>query len=218
MYGQNQYGTTTYSTDSITNNEEIKKYIVDLNQYVPSYVYTKYAQEFNEVQTQYDAQSLQVGLLNYKIENSIKQAFIDTATWGIDLWEEEYGLDTNELLSYEERREIVKAKKRGRGTTTIEMIKNTAESFSSGEVNVIPHNEQYYFTVHFIGIKGIPRNMQAFKDMLDVIKPAHLNYDFAFTYNTYGDIKDNSSTYGTLKNYSNDLLRTTDDIKKGMNV
>ena len=218
MYGQNQYGTTTYATNPISSNEEIKKYLVDLNQYVPPYVYTKFLQDFQEVQTQYDAQSLQVGLLNYSIEDSIKQAFIDTATWGLDLWEEEYGLDTNHLLSYEERREIVKAKKRGRGTTTIEMIKNTAEAFSGGEVNVIPHNEQYYFTVHFIGIKGIPRNMQAFKDMLETIKPAHLNYDFAFTYNTYGDIRDNTFDYGRLENYSHDLIRTTDDIKKGMNI
>jgi len=213
MYGQNSYGTTTYSTDSITNNEEIKKYIVDLNQYVPPYIYTKFAEDFQEIQTQYDAQSLQVGLLNYQIEDSIKQAFIDTATWGLDLWEEEYGLDTNKLLSYEERREIIKAKKRGRGTTTIEMIETTAEAFSGGEVNVIPHNDQYSFTV-----KGIPRNMQAFKDMLETIKPAHLAYDFAFTYNTYGDIRDSSFNYETLQNYTHDLLRTTDDIEKGMNL
>ena len=123
MYGVNQYGTITYSTELIANSEDIEKYLVDLNQYTPPYVYTKYEQDFQEVQTQYDAQSLQVGLLNYQIEDLINQAFIDTATWGIDLWEEEYGLDTNKLLSYEERREIVKAKKRGRGTTTIEMIK-----------------------------------------------------------------------------------------------
>jgi len=133
MYGDSQYGILAYSIDALTSDDDIKKYLVDLNQYVPTYVYTKYAQEFQEVQTQYDAQSLQVGLLNYQIEDSIKQAFIDTSTWGLDLWEEEYGLDTNKLLSYEERREIIKAKKRGTGTTTIEMIETTAEAFSGGE-------------------------------------------------------------------------------------
>jgi len=217
MYGQSQYGVNAYATESIINNDEVKKYLVDLNQYVPPYVYTKFDQTFQEVQTQYDAESLQIGLINYQIQDLLNQAFIDTATWSLDLWEEEYGITTNKLLSYEDRREIVKAKKRGRGTTTIEMIKNTAEAFSGGEVNVIPHNNEYYFTIHFIGVKGIPRNMAAFKDMLEIIKPAHLNYDFAFTYNTYGDIRDNSWDYNRLPNYSHDLIRTTEDIKKGMN-
>jgi hypothetical protein len=95
------------------------------------------------------------------------------------------------------------------------MIKNTAEAFSGGEVDVIPHNEEYYFVVRFIGIKGIPRNMQAFKDKLEIIKPAHLGYIFEYTYNTYGDIRDNNWTYNSLQNYSHQNIRTTEDIKKG---
>lgn len=208
MYGQSEYGVSAYAAESIINSDEIKKYLVDLNSYVPPYVYTKFDQTFQEVQTQYDAESLQVGLINYKIQDLLNQAFIDTATWGIDLWEEEYGITTNKLLSYEDRREIVKAKKRGRGTTTIAMIKNTAEAFSGGECNVIPHNEEYRFTIHFIGIKGIPRNMAAFKDMLEIIKPAHLAYDFEYTYNTWGMLKDSGLTWEQAKNMTWDEIRT----------
>ena len=113
---------------------------------------------------------------------------------GLDWWENKYGIETNNLLSYEEQREIVKAKKCGRGTTIKAMIKTTAERFSGGECKIIEHNGEYYFTVHFIGVKGIPKNMQAFKDMLDLIKPAHLAYDFAYTYNTWGMLKDSGLT------------------------
>lgn len=210
MYGINQYGTTAYSAESISNNDEIKKYLVDLNPYVPPYVYTKYEQDFQEVQTQYDAESLQLGTLNYKIEDLIKQGFIDTATWSLYLWEEEYGLNINKLLSYEDRREIVKAKKRGCGTTTIEMIKNTAEAFSGGEVRVIPHNEEYYFVVRFIGIKGIPRNMAAFKEMLETIKPAHLAYKFEYTYNTWGMVKDSGLTWEVAKTKDWNVIKIYD--------
>jgi uncharacterized protein YmfQ (DUF2313 family) len=208
LYGINEYGTASYATNTQISTEDIEKYKIDLNKYTPPYVYTKYEQEFQEVQTQYDTESLQLGLLNYKIQDLLNQAFIDTATWGLDLWEEEYGIETNTLLNYEERREIVKSKKRGCGTTTIAMIKNTAEAFSGGDVNVIEHNDQYYFTIHFIGIKGIPRNMQAFKDMLEVIKPAHLNYDFSYTYNTWGMLKERGLTWEQAKNMTWDELRT----------
>ncbi|OOM82508.1 hypothetical protein CLPUN_02100 [Clostridium puniceum] len=212
MYGINEYGTISYA-DNLAFTEEVTKRIPNLMKYLPKYYYTS-----NVMKNVQGSNGIELGLLDYKLDDILDQLLIETATWGLDYWEKEYGLETNKLLSYEERREIVRAKKRGRGTTTIAMIKNTAEAFSGGEVSVIPHNEQYYFTVHFIGIKGIPRNMQAFKDMLETIKPAHLNYDFAFTYNTYGDIRDNSFDYGRLENYSHDLIRTTDDIKKGMNI
>lgn len=213
MYGQTQYGTTEYSIDSLINSDEIKKYLVDLNPYVPTFI-----SELPEVKAIYDVESLELGLLKYQLDDIKKQFRIDTATWGLDWWEDKYGIKTNYFLSYEERREIVKAAKCGRGTTTKAMIKTTAQRFSGGECKIIEHNEQYYFTVHFIGVKGIPRNMQAFKDMLETIKPAHLNYDFAYTYNTYGDIRDNDFDYIRLTNYSHDLIRTTDDIEKGRNL
>jgi len=148
MYGQTPYGTTTYSTDSITNNEEIKKYIVDLNTYVPTFI-----SELSEIKAIYDVEGLELGLLKYQLEDIKRQFRIETATWGLDWWEDKYGIETNSFLTYEERREFVKAKKCGRGTTTKAMIKTTAERFSGGECKIIEHNEQYYFTVNFIGVK-----------------------------------------------------------------
>ncbi|WP_143329038.1 YmfQ family protein, partial [Clostridium puniceum] len=185
--------------------EEIKKYMVDLNPYVPTFI-----SELPEVKAIYDVESLELGLLKYQLEDVKKQFRIDTATWGLDWWENKYGVETNNLLSYEERREIVKAKKCGRGTTTKAMIKTTAERFSGGECKIIEHNGEYYFTVHFIGVKGIPKNMQAFKDMLDLIKPAHLAYDFAYTYNTWGMLKDSGLTWEQAQNITWDEIRTYD--------
>ena len=75
------------------------------------------------------------------------QSSIDKATWGLRRWEEELGIEYNPSMSYEERREIIKAKLRGRGTTTKAMIKNTAEAFSGGEVDVIEYPEEYKFVV-----------------------------------------------------------------------
>lgn len=178
-YGQSQYGLSKYA-ENIPTKDDLKNYFVDLKRYIPEEIYN-----LPEIKAIYDAQGAELGSLLYYIDNIKKQFRIDTATWGLVYWENKYGIETNFNLSYEERREILKAKKRGQGTCTIKMIKNAAEAFSGGECNVIENTGPYEFTIQFIGIKGIPRNLQAFKNMLEDIKPAHLDYKFKYTYTNW---------------------------------
>lgn len=118
------------------------------------------------------------------------QAVIEKVTWGIREWEKELGIKYNPSTSIEERREIIGAKVRGRGTTTKQMLINTAEVFSGGEVDVIEYPEEDYFIVKFVGTKGVPTSMEEFTNMLDSIKPAHLEYAFEYTYTTWGELKE----------------------------
>ena len=136
------------------------------------------------------------------------QCFIATATWGLLRWEEVFGIATNMSLSYEQRREIIMAKIRGQGTTTAEMIKGVAEAFSGGEVEVIEDNPNYHFIVRFVGIYGIPRNMQAFITMLEEIKPAHLWYTFDYKYIKWNDLK--PRTWNDLRPYTWNGLRVNE--------
>lgn len=200
-YGTAEYGTIAYD-EQLLNFTEIKKYFVDLTEYVSSFIYK--CPETSEVLY---AQGYFTGMIRYYINDLISQCFIDTATWGLAIWEEEYGITTNLTYSYEERREILKAKKRGQGTTTIAMLKNMAEAFSGGEVNIETYNEDYYFVVHFIGVKGIPKNMSAFIRAIDDVKPAHLNYQFKYTYTIWQQIKDKVFTW------NNTFDKTWDQIK-----
>lgn len=200
-YGTTKYGVIQYA-ETIPNSEEIKKYKVDLTKYVPPFVYNN-----SVMKAIYDVQGTELGGLYYCIDDLLKQCFIDTATWGLVYWEEEFGIETNLSMSYEQRREILKAKKRGQGTTTKAMIKNAAEAFSGGEVNIIEHNDGYYFTVQFIGVKGIPRNMEAFRNMLDDIKPAHLGYVFQYTFTVWDLLKEKKLTWGDAKAKTWDQLK-----------
>lgn len=43
------------------------------------------------------------------------------------------------------------------------MIKNVAETFSGGEVNIIQDNPNYAFVVQFVGVKGIPKTCSYLK-------------------------------------------------------
>jgi Uncharacterized protein conserved in bacteria (DUF2313). len=202
MYGSNQYGLVKYAENTITP-ADIEKYKIDLTKYVPMFIW-----ENNDImQAIYKSQGDELGSLLYCLEDLQKQFYIDTATWGLDLWEEEYGITTNLNYSYEQRREVVKAKKRGQGTTTKQMIKNVAEAFSGGEVDVIENTGPYIFTIQFVGVKGIPRNMQAFINMLEDIKPAHLGYEFKYTYTVWNFLKEKKLTWNNSKAKTWDQLK-----------
>lgn len=202
MYGKNLYGTIAYSKSS-DYSDISEEYKVDLMKYLPWYY-----QNSDVMRTIQDSNSLEIGKLKYNIDDSINQLFIDTATWGLDRLERIFNIETDINKSYEDRREILKAKLRGTGTVTKQMIKNVAQAFSGGEVEVIEDNANCNFIIKFIGIKGIPKNMQGLINAIEEIKPAHLGYSFSYTYTTWDFIKNKltwnqskEKTWGELKVY-----------------
>ncbi|MSS91381.1 DUF2313 domain-containing protein [Eisenbergiella tayi] len=199
MYGKNKYGLLQYARDSTPGSVQMDYYI-ELSQYVPQFI-----ANITEIKEIYSTEGYELGILQNVFEDIFSQGFISTATWGLLRWEEVFGVTTNVSLSYEQRREIIMAKIRGQGTTTAEMIKDAAEAFSGGEVEVIEDNPNYHFIVRFIGIYGIPRNMQAFITMLEEIKPAHLWYTFDYKYVKWNDLK--PKTWNDLRPYTWNGLR-----------
>lgn len=200
MYGKNQYGLIQYAQEK-SSDEEQKEYFVDLARYVPPFL-----SEIRELKAIYEAEGYAAGLLEHELSDLLDQCFISTSTWGLTRWEQVYGVATNMALSYEQRREILMAKLRGQGTTTAQMIKETAETFSGGEIEVIEDNPNNHFTVRFIGIKGIPRNMNAFISMLEDIKPAHLAYSFEYRYTTWSELINRS--WSSAVGFTWDSIRT----------
>jgi len=113
------------------------------------------------------------------------QFYATTATWGLSYWERELGLPTDPSMTYAWRREIIRAKLRGHGTVTRQMLIGVASAFSGGEVNVQEYPSDNRFVIQFVGILGVPANMAGFIAMLEQIKPAHLSYTFLYTYTTW---------------------------------
>lgn len=179
MYGSHKYGAIMYA-EIQTEPDDITTLKPDLMQYVPKYYYKS-----SVVQNLFDAESDELALLNWHTKDMASQLFVDTATWGLALWEKQLGIYTNISKSYAERRETIKARMRGGGTSTKAMIQSVAESFSGGEVVIIEDSANYAFTVQFVGVKGIPPNMQGLIDALDTVKPAHLAYSFKYTYTVW---------------------------------
>lgn len=183
MYGKASYGLLNYAQESASGGSSADDHFVDLTRYVPPFL-----AQIRELAEIYRTEGYEAGQLKYDLADLLDQCFIVTATWGLALWEQMYGVDTNLALSYEQRREILMARLRGQGTTTKKMIQETAAAFSGGEVQVIEDNPHSHFIIRFVGVKGIPRNMQAFIGMLEEIKPAHLSYEFQYTYTVWDNL------------------------------
>ena len=149
----------------------------------------KYYRDIVEIEELQNAIDLQLDELDIMSNEVLKQFFIYTATWSLPIWERIFGLTVGDTTgNLKERRENIISKLRSYGTTTKEMIARVAKAFTNGEIEVIEDNSNYSFTIKFTSIVGIPDNLENFKKVVDTIKPAHLNFNVEFRYNTHNQI------------------------------
>jgi uncharacterized protein YmfQ (DUF2313 family) len=130
---------------------------------------------------------------------------LDTADLTLERWETEVGIEVKNNYDIEFRKSRIRSKLRGKGTVTVNLMKNVAESFANGEVDIIENNPTYSFTVKFVGSKGIPPNLDDLKAAIEQIKPAHLAVLYEFKYNTYQFLI--SNTHGQLAAYTHQEIR-----------
>lgn len=149
----------------------------------------KYYRDIVEIEELQNAIDLQLDELDIMSNEVLKQFFIYTATWSLPIWERIFGLTVGDTISnLKERRENIISKLRSYGTTTKDMIARVAKAFTNGEIEVIEDNPNYSFTIKFTSIVGIPDNLENFKKVVATIKPAHLNFNVEFRYNTHNQI------------------------------
>ena len=130
------------------------------------------------------AEGTEFDLLRQNIEDLTGQFFVDTAVWGLEYWEKEYGLPVNTRLTDEERRSRLIAKIRGMGKVDSELIESVASAYSNGEVSVSFDSR---IKVKFIGTRGIPEELEELKKQINDIIPAHVAVEYEFTYLTWGE-------------------------------
>ncbi len=157
--------------------------MTDLMSYFPYYY--ENSPEFRALQEAYgpECESVRAAVEDFKA-----QLVLSTATWGLQYWESAFGLTPDRSLSYEARRENVRAKWRSRGVVTKEKVRLVAESFAGGEVDVQVDAQNYLVSIKFVGLLGVPANIDGLTRTLDEIIPAHLIWNYIYTYNTWGDL------------------------------
>ena len=142
-----------------------------------------------------EAEQVEADILYREIAETLKQCFVETATWGLDYWEDMLFLPRGTGKTYDERRSIIYARMRATRTTTVEVVKELASAFFGPEnVTVTEHNENYYFNIKFENIKASTVKLQDVIDVIEIYKPAHLNYGFTFSVKTNIQINSNEKT------------------------
>ena len=114
----------------------------------------------------------------------LRQLTVETADTeeGLLLWEKLMGLPSEAGKDFAFRKERIRSKLRGQGTTTAAMIKNAVDSFTNGKVEIIERPGEHRFVVKFNGEKGVPSNMDDVTAAIEELKPAHLVYSFEYAY------------------------------------
>ena len=126
--------------------------------------------------------------LNDAIDDVLAQFSFDTATWGLSHWERICGIPIDESKPVEQRRSVIKSKLRGIGTVTVALIKNVAESWYNGEVEVTEQPSLYTVKIKFVSKLGVPPNLADIENALREIIPAHLAINFEFSYLLIKDV------------------------------
>ena len=134
-----------------------------------------------------DALQPELDAMQDAIDDVLAQLTLDTATWGLVLWERDYGARSNLSQTYQERRDHVRSKLRGVGTVNCAALESIAASYVSGETTVTEVPEEYLLRVAFRGVYGVPSNLQDLKNVLRTMRPAHLALAYIIRYRLWSE-------------------------------
>lgn len=174
----------------------------DMGGYLPLYYADSAA-----VRNLLDREGTEIADLNADIYGVLAQFSIDTATWGLANWERVFGILTDETKPIDQRRGVIKSLLRGQGTVTAASLRNVAESFVHGTVEVIEQNTRGTVLVRFVDERGVPANLADVKRAIKEIIPAHLRVIFGFTYVSWADIEARGMTFGGIGLYTWDGIQ-----------
>ncbi|AFM40343.1 hypothetical protein Desaci_1317 [Desulfosporosinus acidiphilus SJ4] len=104
---------------------------------------------------------------------------VDTATWGLDYYEKELGIPTDNTKPLSYRASVIKSKWRGGGKLNSTLIKTVCDAFTNGNTEVTFDGT---IKVKFNSILGIPPNLNDLKAAVSQIKPAYLELVYLFSY------------------------------------
>lgn len=105
----------------------------------------------------------------------LAQLNVDTATWGLDLWEFEYGIQTDASKSLDARRTALKAKMRGAATTTAAQIRRIVNAYTGNDsCEVTEYPREYLVGVSYTLDPSAQERIDACHASLREALPAHL--------------------------------------------
>ena len=145
----------------------------------------KFLRESSLYRAVLDSWQIEVDKCNGELDDFFLQLIPTKATWTLPYWETLIGITHARSLTNEARREVIVSRLRGTGTASKSMIESMAAAFSGGLVEIIEDANSYSFKVKFVGVHGIPLNLAGLTEAIEIVKPAHLVFDYEYTFMTW---------------------------------
>lgn len=130
-----------------------------------------------------------------KILNDIlDQFFVESATWGLSMWEHILDIAPEEGETTASRRKKILVRLRGTGTSTVAAMNAIVSAYGAGYI--VEHNEKNYFSVYTL--TKDPIHLKKMRHELLTYKPAHLDILIYLGYSWDGAIAfDGTHTYSS---------------------
>ncbi|AEE95795.1 putative phage tail protein [Mahella australiensis] len=144
------------------------------------------------------AEGMEFDKIRKALDEILNQFFARTATWGLDRWEEEVGLPIMPNQPEDERRDKIISRLRGYGTATVSVVKQVAESYDKGSINIIEGFPDYTVIVQFVDTAGVPPNLGDLMAAIRSVVPAHLEILYEFNYFLWDELDNKAWTWDTL--------------------
>ena len=146
---------------------------VNILKYLPEFV-----QKDNDFKAVGETLSQEQERQRQQIQEIFAQMFIETATWGLSLWEELLEITPRAGANYGDRRRSILLRLQSNQVSTKEfMARLVARYTDDGKAAIEEHNEGNYFRVI---VEGIIIDKLGIVEGLEMHKPAHLAYNFLF--------------------------------------
>ena len=150
-------------------------------------------EECPKTNTIQDGLSSEINNLYSKVNSTIDQLYVNSATWALSEWEKFADIKKTDG-TIEQRRARVASKLKAKGTTTLEVMKSLCKSYSE-DIRVTEIYNEYKILLELIATKenDIPKTYD-FANMNEAIweiKPAHLNHEMDINNSRRLNIKTN---------------------------
>ena len=199
----------------------------DINRAMYDYL-PNYYEDIREARAIVDRSSVSIDQLNADIRDVLAQFYVDTATWGLAIWERIVGLpsaatfsvwdtmtqrsiifdmlekktwdliERSYAASLDERRSAVKSRLRGTGTVTKDLLISVCAAYTGGTVEIVEVPSEFRVQIVFTDITGVPSNMTTLQDVIREIMPAHLLIEYVYRYLRWNELDGYVWTWDTL--------------------
>nr|DAH99896.1 MAG TPA: tail protein [Caudoviricetes sp.] len=148
----------------------IREQDIKLAEYLPAFV-----SQDKEINTLLATESKEHNRQRELLIDILKQFFVHSATWGLDLWEKVFAIYSKPNESYELRRAKIYAKLQSKQISTVEFLTQLASKFfpQNADVKIQEVNPKNLFYL-IANYTALDNDYFDLRDAIEIYKPAHL--------------------------------------------